>query len=200
MSETGDGRPDRRAQIIEAAIESLKDVGYAGTSIREIARRGGFNSALISYYFSGLHGLLLAALDHSSAQRMGHYEAALEDASTLDEVVALARRIYRQDVRGGHITVFTEMVGASLARPELGPELVARVEPWIAFVERALEKVAGDNPLLQLVPRRDVAYAVVCFYLGVNVMTHLHDDERVEELFDLAGALAPALAPFVKRP
>ncbi len=189
---------ERKTQIIEAAIESLKDVGYAGTSIREIARRGGFNSALISYYFSGLHGLLLAALDHSSAQRMQHYEAALEDATTFEEVVALARRIYRQDVQGGHITVFTEMVGASLAHPELGPELIARVEPWIAFVERALERVAGDNPLLQVVPRRDVAYAVVCFYLGVNVMTHLHDDARVEDLFDLAGALAPALAPFVQ--
>ena len=189
---------DRRTQIIDAAIESLKEAGYAGTSIREIARRGGFNSALISYYFSGLHGLLLAALDRSSEQRMTQYEAALAEASTFEEVVALARTIYRQDVQGGHITVFTEMVGASLAHPELGPELVARVEPWVEFVERALEKAAGENPLLQLVPRRDVAYAVVCFYLGVNVMTHLHDDVRVEELFDLATTLAPMAATFVQ--
>ena len=191
-------RPDRRTQIIDAAIDSLKETGYAGTSIREIARRGGFNSALISYYFSGLHGLLLAALDRSSEQRMQSYLPALERATTLEEVVDLARTIYREDVQGGHITVFTEMVGASLAHPELAPELVARVEPWIEFVERAIQTAAGDNPLLQLVPRRDLAYAVVCLYLGVNVMTHLHDDVRVEELFDLAGTLAPLVAPLVQ--
>lgn len=198
VSETGAG--DRRTQIVDAAIESLREVGYAGTSIREIARRGSFNSALISYYFSGLHGLLLAALDRSSEQRMQTYLPALEEATTLEDVVALARTIYREDVQGGHITVFTEMVGASLAHPDLAPELVARVEPWVEFVERALEKAAGGNPLLALVPRRDLAYAVVCFYLGVNVMTHLHDDVRVEALFDLAGTFAPAVAAFVQQP
>lgn len=185
---------DRRAQIIEAAIESLRESGYAGTSIREIARRGGFNSALISYYFSGLHGLLLAALDRSSEQRMAQYEPALEAAASLEDVVALAQTIYREDVRGGHVTIFTEMVGASLAHPELRPELLARVEPWIGFVERAIGKVAGDNPLL-LVGRRDAAYAVVCFYFGVTVMTHLDADARVDELLALAATLAPAVAP-----
>src|SRR5687768_5225018 len=98
-------RPDRRAQMIEAAIESLKDVGYAGTSIREIARRGSFNSALISYYFGGLHPLLLAALDHSSEIRMRRYSEAVETATDLEELLAVARQIYREDVEGGHITI-----------------------------------------------------------------------------------------------
>src|SRR3712207_817134 len=80
-------RPDRRAQMIDAAIESLKDVGYAGTSIREIARRGGFNSALISYYFGGLHQLLLAALDHSSQIRMRRYSEAVDSAKDLEELL-----------------------------------------------------------------------------------------------------------------
>lgn len=184
---------DRRAQMIEAAAESLKDVGYAGTSIREIARRGGFNSALISYYFGGLHGLLLAALDHSSDTRMSRYTAVLEEVRSLDQLVDAARRIYREDVAGGHITIFTEMVAASLAHPELAPELMARVQPWIDFVESALTRFAGDNPILQLVPPRDVAYSVICFYLGVNLMTHLEDETRVEGLFDIAQGLAPLL-------
>src|SRR5688500_6495063 len=89
-------RPDRRAQMIEAAIESLKDVGYAGTSIREIARRGGFNSALISYYFGGLHQLLLAALDHSSEIRMRRYSQVVEKAKDLEELLVVARQIYRE--------------------------------------------------------------------------------------------------------
>jgi AcrR family transcriptional regulator len=193
--ETSQGR--RRDEMILAAIDSLREVGYAGTSIREIARRGGFNSALISYYFGGLHGLLLAALDHSSAIRMRRYSEAVENAASLDELLSVAREIYREDVDGGHITVFTEMVAASLAHPELGPELVARAEPWLDFVEGAIRKGVGESPLLQLVPARDIAYAILCFYLGVNLMTQLEPDTgRVERLFDVAGGLAPLASAF----
>jgi AcrR family transcriptional regulator len=189
---------DRRAQIIEAAIESLKEVGYAGTSIREIARRGGFNSALISYYFGGLHKLLLAALDHSSEIRMRRYSNAADEASNLEELMEVARQIYREDVEGGHITIFSEMVAASLAHRELGPELIARSGPWLDFVEDAIRKAAGDSPLLQLLPPRELAYAVICFYLGVNVMTQLdRDNARINELFELANRLAPLVAPML---
>lgn len=198
MAEASVRSGDRRDQIIRAAIESLKEVGYAGTSIREIARRGGFNSALISYYFDGLHGLLLAALDHSSDIRMERYARAVEEASGLEELMATARQIYREDVEGGHITVFSEMVGASLAHPELGPELIARSEPWLDFVEGAIRKAAGDSPLLQLLPSREIAYAVICFYLGVNLMTQLDEDtSRVESLFELAERLAPVASPML---
>src|SRR3990170_8258425 len=133
MAEAATKQTDRREQIIEAAIESLKELGYAGTSIREIARRGGFNSALISYYFGGLHKLLLAALDHSSEIRMRRYTQAVEEASGLEELMAVARQIYREDVEGGHITIFSEMVAASLAHPELAPKLIARSGPWLEF-------------------------------------------------------------------
>jgi AcrR family transcriptional regulator len=189
-------RPDRRAQIIEAAIESLKEVGYAGTSIREIARRGGFNSALISYYFGGLHKLLLAALDHSSEIRMRRYTQAVEEASGLEELMQVARQIYKEDVKGGHITIFTELVAASLAHKELGPELISRADPWLDFVEGAIRKAAGDSPLLQFLPPREIAYGILCFYLGVNLMTQLDPKtKRVESLFDLANQFAPMVAP-----
>ena len=190
---------ERRGQIIDAAIESLKEVGYAGTSIREIARRGGFKSALISYYFGGLHGLLLAALDHSSEVRMRRYTQALDEASDIEELMEVARQIYREDVEGGHITIFSEMVAASLAHRELGPELVARAEPWLDFVEGAIRKAAGDSPLLQVIPPREIAYAVICFYLGVNLMTQLDvDNKRVEALFELANRMAPTIAPILQ--
>ena len=189
----------RRRQMIEAAIESLTEVGYAGTSIREIARRGHFNSALISYYFGGLHGLLLAALDHSSAIRMARYREALEGVGSLDRLADVGRQIYQEDLEGGHITVFTELVAASLAHPELGAELVARAEPWIDFVEEAIRQVAGDSPLLQLVPPEQIAYAVICFYLGVNLMTQLESDhQRVTELFATAQRLAPIASELLR--
>ena len=190
------GNSGTRGAILDAARASFAEVGYAGTTIREIARRGGFNSALISYYFGGLHGLLLAALDHSAAVRMERYSEAVAGAGSFEELMTVAREIYREDVEGGHITVFSEMVGASLAHPKLGPELIARAEPWLDFVESAIRKGAGDSPLLQVIPPRELTYAVICFYLGVNLMTHLdNDDSRVESLFELADRVAPLAGP-----
>ena len=187
-----------RARLIEAALTSLKERGYAGTSIRSIAAIGGFNSALISYYFGGLNQLLLAALDHSSSGRLARYQAAVEESSSLQELAGVAAQIYREDVEGGHITIFSELVAASLQHPELRPEIVARAEPWLEFVESALRRYVSGTPLADLLPLDDVAYALVAFYLGVNLMTQLErDTKRIERVFDLATRFAPLAAPLL---
>ena len=47
--------------IVKAALETLREEGFAGASSRAIARRGGFNQALIFYHFGSLANLLLEA-------------------------------------------------------------------------------------------------------------------------------------------
>jgi hypothetical protein len=48
-------------------------------------------------------------------------------------------------------------------------------------------------------PAREIGYAILCFYLGVNLMTQLDDDNsRVESLFELAGRLAPLVSPMLQ--
>ncbi len=184
--------------MIHAALTSLKERGYSGTSIRSIATIGGFNSALISYYFGGLNQLLLAALDSSSSERLARYEDAVARAGSLEELIGVAAQIYREDLEGGHITVFSELVAASLQHPELRPEIVARAEPWLDFVERAIGRFIKDTPLAGAFPVDDVAYALVAFYLGVNLMTILEDDnERIERVFRLATGFAPLATPFL---
>jgi TetR/AcrR family transcriptional regulator, transcriptional repressor of bet genes len=41
----------RRAQIVDAAITTLDEIGYANASLAQIARRAGISTALISYHF-----------------------------------------------------------------------------------------------------------------------------------------------------
>ena len=183
---------DVRTQVIEAALETLKRKGYTGASARAIADAGGFNSALVFYYFGSVNGLLLAALDHSSEQRMARYRRAVDDADSLEGLLDVAARIYREDLEGGHITVFSELVGASLSHPELAPEIVARAEPWLEFVEEMLVGAVKGTPLEGMLPTREMAFAVIAFYMGVNLLTHLDKDRgRVDRLFDLAARLAP---------
>jgi AcrR family transcriptional regulator len=183
---------ETKDRIIEAASHILRTEGYAGTSARTIAKAAGCNSALIFYHFGGVDPLLLAALDRSAEQRMAAHQKAVAGAKTLEDLVEVATTIYRTDIEGGHITLFTELVGASIARPELREEIVVRAEPWIDFVEETLERVIGGSPLAKLMPPRDLAYAAITFYLGVNMFTHLDADRtRTEALFGLAGRVAP---------
>jgi AcrR family transcriptional regulator len=191
---------DARDLLIEAATASLKEEGFAGTSARAVARRAGVNSALLFYYFGSLNDLLLAALDKSASERMARYREAVNSAKTPDQMAAVAKDIYREDLEGGHITLFSELIAASLSYPELGPEIMARAEPWVRFVEETFDQVFGNGSLGELIPGKDVAYAVIAFYLGINLLTQLeHDRSRIDSLFDVAQRLAPMLSAFTTR-
>ncbi|MDR3511129.1 MAG: TetR/AcrR family transcriptional regulator [Caulobacteraceae bacterium] len=48
----------RRAQIIECAIETIAEAGYAQTSLARIAKRAGISAGVISYYFDGKDDLI----------------------------------------------------------------------------------------------------------------------------------------------
>jgi len=60
---TGQKRPTftetaRRAQLIEGAIETMAPLGYAQTSLAQIAKRAGISKGVIVYYFSSKEALI----------------------------------------------------------------------------------------------------------------------------------------------
>lgn len=48
----------RRAQIVEAAIRTLDEIGYVQASLAQIAKRAGISTALISYHFTDKDDLM----------------------------------------------------------------------------------------------------------------------------------------------
>jgi AcrR family transcriptional regulator len=183
-----------KPRILDATLEALRTEGFAGATSRAIARIGGFNQALIFYHYGTVDAVLLAALDASSRSRLERYRAALEQADSISELVSLAAEINREDRESGHTAVVAQMISGSLARPELAPEIVKRMEPWITFCQDAIAKTLGSSPVAEIVPARDLAYALVTFYLGLNLLTHLDvDNTSTDALFEKAVAFAPLL-------
>jgi AcrR family transcriptional regulator len=183
-----------RQRIVDAALETLKKEGFAGATSRAIAREGGFNQALIFYHFGSLDGLLLAALDETSAERLARYREAVDSAETAEQLAQLAATVYAEDRDRGHMTVVSQMVAGSVARPELAGEVVARMEPWIELCEDALRKALAATPAAEVVPLQDLAYAAVTFYLGLNLLTHLDADrERTEAVVARLQGIAQLL-------
>jgi AcrR family transcriptional regulator len=180
-----------KLRIAEAALETLKERGFAGASAREIAGIGEFNQALIFYHFGSVQNALLAALDLVSARRMGAYQIAFDRAQTLSELATLARRIYAEDLENGYVTVLGEMVAGGVSDAELGREVIARLQPWIDIAEGKVQTLIAGSPLEALVPPRDVAFAIVALYLGVDMLSHLErEPARAESLLDLGERYA----------
>ncbi|MGK5544530.1 TetR/AcrR family transcriptional regulator [Streptomyces sp. URMC 127] len=191
---------DTKERLIRAADTVLRTQGYAKSSARAIAKEAGVNSALVFYHFGGVDPLLFAALDRSSAERMELLTEAVAGARTLEDLVDAGTRVYRSDIEAGHLTMFSELVAAAVAKPELREEIRDRAEPWIAFVEQTLERVIGGTPLARLTPPRDLANAAITFYLGVNLFTVIDSDRsRTESVFAMARRLAPRARLLTRR-
>ena len=60
-------RDDTRSHILDAAIISLAEDGFAGFGVNSVARRAGYDKKLIYRYFDGMDGLVAAMGDAVAA-------------------------------------------------------------------------------------------------------------------------------------
>jgi len=182
------GRPpatERKEAIQEAALQVLVEKGYAGTTARAVAEAGGFNQALIFHHFGDMRTLLLSALDRSSAWRLAAYREAFEQPMRLATAVAVARRLYQEDVVSGHAGALAAMVAAGGSDPTLKREVAARMTPWMEFVTLQVARSVPKGPLGRLLRAQPIAFALTAGYLGVELIGELEGSHaRVDELFD----------------
>jgi AcrR family transcriptional regulator len=180
---------ETRDRIARAALEALREDGFAGATSRTIARRGGFNQALIFYHYGSLEALLLAALERTSAERLARYRERVARAATLDELLPVLAELHDEDREAGHMRVVAQLVAGSVNRPEIARGVLALTEPWLELAEETLARV-----LPPAFPTRDLAYAVVTFYFGLNLLAHLDPaDRRADALFAHGAAVASLL-------
>ena len=194
------GRPrgDTRERLVTGAFEALRTRGYAGSSSRAIGQIAGVNPALVFYYFESVDDLLATALAESSAERLVRYREAVEGARSLSDLLATLATIYGDDVASGHIAVVSELVAASVSKPELALRVTALMQPWVELAEGAVESVLAGSPLRDVASPRVIALAGVVFYLGANLLTHLQSVEEVDALFEESARLAPLLDSLVQ--
>jgi len=139
---------ERAVRILQAADDLFSELGFDGTSMRDIARRAGVNKALVFYYYDNKE-----ALFETVVQRYyeGH-QAALESA--FDRGGSLGERLHRL------IDAYVDFVNAHRGFPRLMQrrvavgsaadiELVRRgIGPLLEWTERALDGVTPvEGPL-----------------------------------------------------
>jgi AcrR family transcriptional regulator len=90
---------ERRTQLADAALQTLAELGYARTSLREIAQNSQFSHGVLHYYFSDKEDLITHCVRQYEAACVTRYDEIVATASSAEELkrefsAAMAQTLY----------------------------------------------------------------------------------------------------------
>ncbi|WP_282154108.1 TetR/AcrR family transcriptional regulator [Ruegeria atlantica] len=77
----------RRAELADAALSTLSSLGYARTSLRDIAENTEFSHGVLRYYFDDKIDLITQCIRQYKAVCVRRYDVATTTAATQDELL-----------------------------------------------------------------------------------------------------------------
>ena len=79
---------ERRAELGEAALTTLATLGYARTSLREIAQNSEFSHGVLHYYFHDKIDLIVCSVRQYKARCVTRYDQVTASATSYDALMA----------------------------------------------------------------------------------------------------------------
>jgi AcrR family transcriptional regulator len=170
---------ERRAELGEAALQTLAELGYARTSLREIAQNSEFSHGVLHYYFTDKLDLILCSVRQYKARCVRRYDEVTTTATTYDElldgfVAALGETLRKEaplhrlwyDLRAQ--SLFEEAFRADVA------EIDRSLEKMIWRVLSRFAEISGEPVRLP----SSVAYAMFDGLFQQGLLKHLSGDKK----------------------
>lgn len=152
-----------RQALLDAALELTDEHGFAGVSLRQVARRAGVVPTAFYRHFASMEELGLALVDQSFGTLRSMLRQARQDPETYSDVIAASAAIIVSQVRS-HRPHF-----AFVARERFGgvPAVRSRIRTELQSYVRDLAGVLRTFPQLDTWAEGDVQTASRLF---VNIM------------------------------
>ena len=77
----------RRAQLAESALTTLGELGFARTTLRDIAQNSEFSHGVVHYYFANKVELIVHCVRHYKKTCVHRYDDVVELSETAEEMV-----------------------------------------------------------------------------------------------------------------
>lgn len=165
------GHPERRRQILDAALRVFSERGFGGASIRRISDEAGLNSPpLVYWYFRSKQDLFAATLAHFSARMTGF---ALRDRMDLPPEEVLPE-VARMELRAFEDQVLVRLLRVAVAEAALDPVASERFfevfrGEVLDFLTRYLELWGKNEGIQDLQPRTEaLAFFGSLFFYVLN--------------------------------
>lgn len=187
---------ERRAELAEAALHTLSELGYARTSLREIAQNTEYSLGVLHYYFADKVELITYCVRSYKAACVKRY----------DEIVATAKT--PEQLKKGFAAGMAETLRADATMHRLWYDLRTQ-----SFFEKAFKKDVQeiDASLSRMIWRivteyaslskaslqvtEPLAYALFDGMFQHALLRHLHGDKRAGA--DLAKLVERAMADLI---
>ena len=148
--------PDRRSQILAAALEVFAEQGFHGTPTRELARRAGVSEALVFQHFPTKEDLIRAILEHVGfEERIQFMESHLAPMPPRQALRAIAEHLLtnlRERPDLFRVVFFGIMETPHLAREFYQKFLSRLLALETRLFERAFAERAGGLPAARVDP------------------------------------------------
>lgn len=182
-----------RTALLDAAVAALAELGFAGASTTEIARRAGVSRGAQLHHFPSKLELVSAALDHVFAEREAEFRRRFGELPPGARTQAGAVTVLWEISQGAEQLAVLELLTAARSDADLRPlarQVLERFEAAVsATFAEVLPDVAADPFLAQRVL---LALSVI---QGAALHHHLGMADEAEQLVGTLAMLAD-LIPF----
>ena len=144
---------DRREQLAESALVTLGTLGYAKTSLREIAQRSPFSHGVVHYYFSSKEELITSCVRHYKRTCVTRYDEIVASSTTAAELQSRFAAKLAGTIReeGPMHQLWYDLRNQSMFEPalrEVVTEIDGQLEQMIWRVVSRYAELAGRAPSL----------------------------------------------------
>ena len=177
-----------REKLINAAIELFALEGYSATSIRQITKRAGVNSSLISYYFNGKQGLYRATLENQFDSVLQFIKKTstenLSPENIIKEYAYTIEKINRKSPLFSKI-IFREILEPSKALNEI---IAKRIKSLFDILSQAIQeginkKIFRDDIDIHYIVLM-IAGIINFYFLARPIRTELiAENEMIDEVY-----------------
>lgn len=149
---------DKKTRILMAAEKLFSELGYEGTSTRQIAKEAGANMAMINYYFGSKDGVFMEIMTNRVNEiRMQLTNIQLERIPVIDKLMLFIDQYARRILSN---ICFHKMMHRELSltqRPEMFSTLKAAMMNNLAAVEELINEGIAEGSFRKVDVRMVIA-------------------------------------------
>ena len=188
-------RAQTRARLLQATADCLAELGWAGTTTTEVARRAGVSRGAQQHHYRTKTELVAAAIDHLLKRQRAEYELVFAqlpaDQRNVDGAIGLLWKIYQ----GPLFAAVLELVMAARTDSGLRPICASINEQVVELTVSTFGRIFPNSAASPVMPA--VLRGMLALFTGLALARGLDGDphDHCGEVLDHVKALGRLLVP-----
>lgn len=184
---------ERREQLAESALKTLGELGYARTSLRDIATNSPFSHGVLHYYFDDKLDLIDYCIRYYKAKCVTRYDALIADSTTAKALeAAFADKLVETIVEEGAMhRLWYDVRAQSMFEERLRPAVTYVDQTLEDMVWRVIERYAEVSAATPAMPPAAAYGMLDGLFQAALLGEALGDEDALPTLVEQVHALLP---------